>query len=610
MTRRNLAKVAGWTLALAALGATACGTMDETPKRVIWISIDSLSAQRLGFMGYSSPTSPRLDALAAESVVFENAYAPSNVTPRSVAASMTGRHYSQIQRDLYEQRLPPDFTTLAEWFQERGFRTTGFNTNPLLRAGTGFEQGFDAYHDLLPEERTKATLEELIAAVRESYRPTGGREFLYLHTMDVHHPYLPPDAHRQLFERAGYAGTAVKDGNLLRPNGSLVFGNLPYFRETQRVTTADIDHLLSLYEGAIHYTDRFLPDLLDALRYDSASDLLLLSADHGEQFFEHGYWLHGRTLMPEEIHVPLLVRWDGFPRHAISTPVSLVDWFPTFAELFGAAAPEGLAGRSLLPGLAGDRLASEPVYSEGHIYDANGAAVVADGHLYWLCTDNTKLTPWLEWPYSEALCDLESDPPCQNDLLADSSDNADAAEHARLGDRLNTVLREINPVWRNFSRQAVRPPDAGVPHGPQLLEHAPPSVSLAAAAPDLVLRASLDEPNDFHLLTLEYRLSSGEMHVALEDAAAGGVLYRHRVLYPSRQWRTLRARLRPGAPELTLRVGAEAGGEVELRSAELHHLIIPEIPIYVWPDAARLRETKAPLSPDEVERLRALGYLE
>ena len=259
--------------------------------------------------------------------------------------------------------------------------------------------------------------------------------------MDVHHPYRPPAEHHAPFDRGPYSGSAVVRGHLKKPDGKRVFSNLPWFQASQRVATADIEQLLSLHEGAIHYTDALLPELLAALDFDPARDLLVISADHGEQFFEHGYLAHGRTLMPGEIHIPLLVRWDGFTARRVATPVGLVDWFPTFADLYGERAPDGLSGRSLLPALRGDSLPERPVYSEGHVHVAGGAAVVSDGHLYWLCSDNGKLTPWVESPYSEALCDLRSDPLCEREL--------GRTQPERMAE-LNAVLREVNPVWQSF----------------------------------------------------------------------------------------------------------------------------------------------------------------
>jgi hypothetical protein len=353
---------------------------------------------------------------------------------------------------------------------------------------------------------------------------------------------------------------------------------------------------------AIHYTDRLLPQLLDALHFDPANDLLIVSADHGEQFFEHGYWLHGRNMLPEEIQVPLLVRWDGFTRRTVATPVGLVDWFPTFAELYAATAPDGLIGRSLLPALIGEDLPERPVYSEAHVYYAAGAAVVANGHLYWLSADNSKLTPWVDWPYAEWLCDLTSDPHCEHDLSI--SDPGEA-------ERLNGVLRELNPVWPSFSSDAIRVRPESVQLGRQLLRNVPDaSVSLQPDMPPLQIFAALDEPGQLHVLSFDYRISSGEIDVSLQARSPDRFLWRRRLLHSATEWQTLRVKLRLGAAKLVLRIRSENGGKAKIRLPALRRLQVPELAIHVWPGAAEVKEATAPLSDREADRLRALGYLE
>lgn len=591
-------------LAAFALSCTlpSCGVNEWVPHRVIWIAIDSLSAERLHFMGYPRETSPWLDEFARESVVFEWAFSPSNVTPRSVASYLTGRYYSQLHRNLYDHRLPGEFTTLAEWFQANGFHTTGFNTNPFVVARKGYGQGFDTFHDLLPSGAPKATLEELVAEVRLLYTAGADREFIYVHTMDVHHPYRPPAPHGSAFAPPEYTGTAVVEGDLYTPEGKLVFANLPYFAESQDVDDEDIEYLLSQYEGAVHYTDRELSALLDALRYDPKNDLLLISADHGEQIFEHGYWLHGITMMPQEIHVPLLVRWDGFPASMVQTPVSLVDFFPTFAELFSLEPPQGLVGQSLLPALRGAPLAERPVYSEAHVPTSTGAAVVADGHLYWLCTDNSQLTPWVEWPYFEVLCDLRADPRCERDL---------AIREAALANRLNGLLRGLNPVWRNFAPERIRRGGEALRYGPQLIEGVAPGplhLDAGAESEPLQLQVRVEEPRRFHLLALEYRLASGTLDVSLVDRRHGRPIWQHQVRHAEPGWQMLRVKLRPSAPEVALRIVVT--GEAEVRTPELRRLHVPELPIIPWRAAVELRDEPVPPSDEEAARLRALGYLE
>ena len=598
---------------LAACALVACSEAHpslEPPSRVIWIAIDALSAKHLHVRGYERETSPFLDSLAAQSVDFALAIAPSNVTPRSVGAYMTGRYFSHLQRDLRSLVLPSGFPTLAEWLREHGFRTVAFNENPLITERKGFARGFDLYVDLLPSGSPKADLDALIAAVERSYAPSAGREFVYVHTMDAHNPYLPPPPYDSMFVERPYRGRAVSKGNLLTRGGEFIFSNLPGFPGALGVSPEDVAFLRSQYDGAIRYTDAKLASLLAALHFDPDSDLLILSADHGEQLFEHGYWLHGRTLLPEEIEVPLLARYAGFAPRVVRQPVSLTDWIPTLAELFGFEPPPDQVGQSLLPVLRGGEAPERAVYSGGHPHVAWGAAVVWRGYLYWLCADRSQLEPWAEWPYDEFLCDLSRDPGCSTDLSASRSE---------LAAEMNAKLRQLNPIWREFESERVRPPEGPVERGPDrlsaawrqaLLEREGEEELTLTPGTALLLQAHVHEPGHRYMLALDFRLRAGALALELRSARTGKVLWHQKRRYASDSWRSVRAALYPEDGDVVLALRLDEGGDASVRSPGIWRVRVPELAVVPWEDAVATPTSARAPDAAEQQRLRALGYLQ
>jgi arylsulfatase A-like enzyme len=609
--------------ALCALLSAGCSdlpapgkTQSEIPQRVIWIVVDSLRADHLGYAGYERDTSPWLDGQAPESVVFEHAIAPSNVTRRSVTAYMSGMPYSLLHKDPGEIGLPREATTVAEAFQAAGFRTVGCTTNYFLRPEEGHNQGFDEYHTLFAQSQPYGIFDEILTLFDTAYTPSGGKEFIYVHTMDVHHPYTPPIPFAHQFTGA-YARDVVRFGNIYTHDGQPVIGSLPYYAEDNiPLDEHDIGHLKALYDGTIRYTDALLPKLLAQLEFDPARDLLIITADHGEQFFEHGFWRHGASLTPEEVRVPLLMRFDGFTPRRIGQAVGLLDLFPTFSDLFGFERPEGLTGESLLPLLRGGEMPSRFIYTETPDGTGPAGAIVGDDTLYTLYTDTHYLRPEAAWPFAEELYDLAQDPGCQVNLVE---------SHPELAAQHNARLREINPRWEPFTRQVLaepahsilgedrfatawQPPGA-LPqaavevHDGQVITVTLPKTSWTASAP-------IAQPGKPHLLTLRYRLESGVVAVAICDAGAPASLWAYTLRRPTDGWRTLTRRVIPESGEITLSFTVREPGVFRMEAPMLQELDAPRIPVPQegW-YAAETTPTRA-WTPEEAARLEALGYLD
>lgn len=337
-TRHNMfAMVRLWIVvaAGAALAAAACRkppitTYAEAP--VIIVSIDTLRADRLGVYGYAAAKTPRIDALAGEGIVFEDAYSHAPLTLPAHASILTGllppRHGV---RDNLGFTLASDQTTLAERFQAHGVHTGAAISAYVLRHQTGIAQGFDFYDDALVIEgsgeavgsvqRDGAVAGEALARWIEGLG--GKRAFAFLHLYEPHSPYAPPESHRAA---------------------------------------------ASPYDGEVAYADEIVGRLFDRLKaaglYDKA--LLVVTGDHGEGLKDHGESEHGIFLYREAVHVPLIVRLPGGARggQRVSGVVSHVDLVPTILDIVGMPAASGLDGVSLRDAIHSGRATGRPSYAE------------------------------------------------------------------------------------------------------------------------------------------------------------------------------------------------------------------------------------------------------
>jgi len=343
----------------AMAGSLACRPAPERRPDVIVYLVDTLRADHLGCYGYPRETSPEIDAFAAESVLFENAVAQSGWTRPSVTSLLTGLdpHSHGVQRRL--DGLPESFDTLPEILRRDGYQTAAFVSSAVITSRFGFAQGFDTF-----EQRTKETIEperptsEWVdeAALGWLERRDPDRPFfLFLHTLDPHMPYRPPEP----FRRRLAPGADLRSGELEQ---------VVAVRDGQRPTTArDRQDIPALYDAEIAGNDAAFGRLVRELRARGLYEPLLLVfvSDHGEELFDHGGWEHGATLYQELIHVPLLLK---LPRGAgagrrIGERVRQIDVLPTVLEVLGGAIPHSIQGRSLLPLLQAPSRRPPPAFS-------------------------------------------------------------------------------------------------------------------------------------------------------------------------------------------------------------------------------------------------------
>jgi arylsulfatase A-like enzyme len=393
VTRRSARALAVLALLLAVL-APGCDEPTPVLRDVVLVSIDTLRADGLSSYGNPRPTSPHLDALARTGFVFEQCYAPAPETAPSHASMFTGlgtavhRVANLRLADQPTPGLASAFDTLAERFSRAGYRTAAFTDGGPLGTAWDLQQGFQVHHGRL--EGVEAKVDRALAFLRASgdERPV----FLFLHTYQVHLPYVAPIEWAHRFTDPGYDGVlveaeastrAARDDGTLRPDGKILL------RDEERFTPRDVEHLKRLYEGEIAFTDHHLQRLWTFLSETGRLErtVVAVTSDHGEEFGEHGFFGH-RQLHVESLHVPLVLRLprgtagDDLPvppagGGRVSARVGLIDLYPTLLEAAGLAIPAHAQGRSLVAGLRLGRFEDEPsvALTTAHFYGG--------GHMRW-----------------------------------------------------------------------------------------------------------------------------------------------------------------------------------------------------------------------------------
>jgi arylsulfatase A-like enzyme len=347
-------------LALAAVVLAACGGTDRPVSRpnLILITIDTLRADHLGFAGYARDTSPALDRLAAEGVWFPWCYAQSATTGASHATIFTSLH-PHDHGVLANREQFPDKPSLIETLRRQGYFTAAFVSSVVVGRKFGIARLFDHFDDELttPEPNRQERYERpagqtLDAARRLAARlPRSRPFFLWIHLIDPHGPYRPPEQadvfvgdRRQASPRILEIGGSDWD-----------LGRIPAYQSLDGRT--DAEFYVARYDAEIRYADAALGLFFDRLRslglYDRT--VIAVTSDHGETLAEPGhkrYFAHGTMAYEEVVRVPLVVREPAGRRQLARVPrdqvVTSMDIAPTLLALLGVRAPSGFQGRNLL----------------------------------------------------------------------------------------------------------------------------------------------------------------------------------------------------------------------------------------------------------------------
>ena len=336
---RSLARVLGRASLLASLALlSACNSeaapesplpKDRSDWSLVVLLLDALPATGVGAWGYPLDVTPNLDALAEESVRFDQAYAGASYTLASVSSLFTGlspEGHGVV--GLSTNVLGARHETLAETFRGRGFATGGFSSNPHITKAGGFHQGFDEFRHY---GRDKLGYHGISQALQDDslewWRAhEGERRLLYVHVLPPHQPYDAAEPHASMF------GADKTEREL---------GFTEYLVKADKEGTVERDSQLARdirarYDAGVHQADEFVGSFLETLRESpgGAKTAFCVVSDHGEAFGEHGRLLHGSTVFNEMTHVPLILSWPGGQASVVEELVSTVNLAPTLCELF------------------------------------------------------------------------------------------------------------------------------------------------------------------------------------------------------------------------------------------------------------------------------------
>jgi arylsulfatase A-like enzyme len=395
------------------------------PPNIVLIVIDTLRRDHLGCYGYSKDTTPNIDKLAAQGLRADEMIATCSWTIPSLMSIFTSLPPS-LHQATYKTHFGAGITTLADELHGHGYQTAGFASNPFAKTGNGFALGFDVYTDFdglinsdtdgllnvpgtskLPAiwEMRSSPLVTQLASKWLDGRNTADPFFLFALYFDAHADYVPQPPYDKMFD-PDYSGTAK--GKLL---------SMPNPKADDR----DRAHIQALYDGEVRYTDEFVGKLIqkiDSLGL-SKDTIVVVTSDHGEEFWDHGHTLHGPTLYDEVLRVPFILSWPGHVNAGtvLNGQISTMNIMPTMLDAAGARIPVQAQSPSLLNAFLGKSpLEPQFVIAETDYEGVNRRAVR---------TSSQKLIFDLE-AGTRQVFDLTSDPREKQNL--DANPTASAAE--------------------------------------------------------------------------------------------------------------------------------------------------------------------------------------
>jgi len=355
-------------------------------RNVLLISIDTCRADHLGCYGYPLDTTPNIDAIAGEGVVFEHAISPLPYTLPAHCTMLTGTipPYHRVF-DNTDYKLSEENVTLAELLKEKGYVTAGFVSSFIMDSRFGLGQGFDLYDDDFEEashimginqQSGDKTTHDVIEWLRTH---KDEKNFVFLHYYDPHFTYEPPEPFASKFR------------------------NVP---PPENVTTRFEQVLFDGYAGEIAYTDHCIGQVVEKLRqlglYDST--MIIITSDHGEMLGQHGEGFHGYFLYQPAIRVPLIFKLPRLSKHRrITSTVGLVDIVPTVCSLLGIDLSTPVQGQDLSPCFSSDWLPSPNRHLfcqslEPTKYNANSLLGVVTNRYKYIKTTRSELYDLVEDP--------------------------------------------------------------------------------------------------------------------------------------------------------------------------------------------------------------------
>jgi len=415
------------TIAVISTSALLSFVHAKPPHGIILISLDTLRADHLSCYGYHRITSPFIDGFAKEAIVFEQAVVQSQWTLPSHMSIMTSLYPTSHGVTQTKDRLADAQVTLAELLRKGGFKTAAFVDGGFMNSSFGFNHGFEIY-----DEDQWGSSKGIITKVKGSGR--GGIKrilpkvkrwlntnktapfFLFIHCYDMHAPYDPPSPYDSMFHDFTYTGNLFPTRETM---SAIQWKGL-------KVSDEDLRHFIALYDGCIRYTDDKIGEFLSYLHESGLYDqsLIIITSDHGEEFKEHGQFLHQQLYYRPNLHVPLIVRIPNYLKKGIRITelVQSIDLLPTILEIAELPAHPDAQGRSLLPLIKRNKnffnRSAWKIFHPFHNDSHSSFAMELREDFYSIITDDYQLLHNLTSD-STKLFDLESDPLAKNNIAKD-----------------------------------------------------------------------------------------------------------------------------------------------------------------------------------------------
>jgi arylsulfatase A-like enzyme len=420
--------------------------LDMVTPNIILITVDSLRRDHLGCYGYSRNTTPRIDVLASKGIRFLEAISSGGQTPQAFPAILASA-LPPLEKVQSSVMLRQDLV-LAELLKQAGYYTAAFHINPYLSCFYGYNRGFDFFDDGFSQSDPKGwwlwarrladtqagLMGKMINRALPMIRPfflrvllwhplidaeeinrralswvenCEGNFFLWLHYMDVHHPYMPSDSYLSQFS----------DQHISRRKKMALHDKM--LKNPQQLSRFEIETIVNLYDASIRYVDESIGMLLDSIEEHLPNTLVVITADHGDEFREHGKFSH-ESVYDEILRVPLVMVGPGIKGGmVVRQQVGLIDLAPTIVEFAGIGRVPSFRGRSLLPLIEGSEANSEGLVST--YVHPEGWAMVAYRVPDWKYMRTERLDGTL---LSEAIYDLNNDPSEASNLYGGNNEAA------------------------------------------------------------------------------------------------------------------------------------------------------------------------------------------
>ncbi len=552
-----------------------CSRREKRPN-ILLIVIDALRPDHLSFNGYTRPTSPNIDRFAQQSVVFQNAISAASWTKPSFTSFLTGLYPCQHGVTGWESVLHDSVVTLAELLKEAGYGTGVIMNIGTLSGRFNVFQGFDFVSEANNFERDAlATNSKAMEMIRLLNKPF----FAVVHYIDVHWPYKAPSEYYDL----------IGEGESFRRWGPVRGG------EEFDIGEASVRARI-MYDACIRFVDDRVGELIKFLEEEGLreSTVIIVTADHGEAFWEHGTRAHAKTVYDEEVRVPLIFNYPKkYSHRVVMQQVSLVDLTPTIAALANVKDTHHREGRNLLRLIENkkdvvpkNRLLP-PEYDLCEVSLMRVPATKAIRSLRWkiIAEPSTGLIK---------IFDLENDPGETKNLWE---------SHLPIKDSLVALLGRIPGIsvrgWRvgftgkgkNEYRLSLEPHEARIRFLEPIVGDALMSVEFSSDSSMFYLKASMKQHRGLAMLWFDLEPPDAQLKIRVLDGegvflgAAGG--FGKEIL-------------------------ADPSGGLGVPSKFIESRETGDRGIFVWwlPGEQLISGKKLELSPEEVKRLRALGYLQ